>query len=328
MAPARVNGSLRVLATIFAALLLAGIPGSPAGADPTSPAEVEKRIREAWAKAEPLIEEYNGVHDQYKKNKAKQAELQKKIEPLERQLELSQLRVGAIAAQVYKGGQADAFNAVLSSGSPDMLADRLSYLDQMAREQERQLAGVTQLKTQYDQQKAPIDTLVGTLAEQDADLAKKKKDIEAQITNLQKLRRQAYGSSGAVGSVRPWPCPATYEPTNGYKVASFACRQAGKPYVWAADGPSSYDCSGLTLAAWKQVGVYLPHQSRAQRASIPYVSRANLRLGDLVFYYNPIHHVAVYVGDGKIMHASTFGEPVRMARLEDSGPIHSFGRPN
>lgn len=328
MAPARVNGSLRVLATIFAALLLAGIPGSPAGADPTSPAEVEKRIREAWAKAEPLIEEYNGVHDQYKKNKAKQAELQKKIEPLERQLELSQLRVGAIAAQVYKGGQADAFNAVVSSGSPDMLADRLSYLDQMAREQERQLAGVTQLKTQYDQQKAPIDKLVATLAEQDADLAKKKKDIEAQITNLQKLRRQAYGSSGAVGSVRPWPCPATYEPTNGYKVASFACRQAGKPYVWAADGPSSYDCSGLTLAAWKQVGVYLPHQSRAQRASIPYVSRANLRLGDLVFYYNPIHHVAVYVGDGKIMHASTFGEPVRMARLEDSGPIHSFGRPN
>jgi peptidoglycan DL-endopeptidase CwlO len=328
VAPARVNGSLRVLATIFAALLLAGIPGSPAGADPTSPAEVEKRIREAWAKAEPLIEEYNGVHDQYKKNKAKQAELQKKIEPLERQLELSQLRVGAIAAQVYKGGQADAFNAVVSSGSPDMLADRLSYLDQMAREQERQLAGVTQLKTQYDQQKAPIDKLVATLAEQDADLAKKKKDIEAQITNLQKLRRQAYGSSGAVGSVRPWPCPATYEPTNGYKVASFACRQAGKPYVWAADGPSSYDCSGLTLAAWKQVGVYLPHQSRAQRASIPYVSRANLRLGDLVFYYNPIHHVAVYVGDGKIMHASTFGEPVRMARLEDSGPIHSFGRPN
>jgi len=328
VAPARVNGSLRVLATIFAALLLAGIPGSPAGADPTSPAEVEKRIREAWAKAEPLIEEYNGVHDQYKKNKAKQAELQKKIEPLERQLELSQLRVGAIAAQVYKGGQADAFNAVVSSGSPDMLADRLSYLDQMAREQERQLAGVTQLKTQYDQQKAPIDKLVATLAEQDADLAKKKKDIEAQITNLQKLRRQAYGSSGAVGSVRPWPCPATYEPTNGYKVASFACRQAGKPYVWAADGPSSYDCSGLTLAAWKQVGVYLPHQSRAQRAPIPYVSRANLRLGDLVFYYNPIHHVAVYVGDGKIMHASTFGEPVRMARLEDSGPIHSFGRPN
>jgi hypothetical protein len=322
-----VNGSLRVLATIFAALLLAGIPGSPARADPTTPAEVEKQIRAAWAKAEPLIEEYNGVHDQYKKNKAKQAELQKKLEPLERQLELAHLRVGAIAAQVYKGGQADAFNAVLTSGSPDMLADRLSYLDQMAREQERQLAGVTQLKTQYDQQKAPIDQLVATLAEQDADLAKKKKDIEAQIANLQKLRRQAYGNSGAVGSVRPWPCPATYEPTNGYKVASFACRQAGKPYVWAADGPNSYDCSGLTLAAWKQVGVYLPHQSRAQRASIPYVSRANLKLGDLVFYYNPIHHVAVYVGDGKIMHASTFGEPVRMALMNDSGPIHSFGRP-
>ena len=329
MAPARVNRSLRaVLATALAALLLAGFAGSPARADPTTPAEIEKEIRDVWAKAEPLIEEYNGVHEQYKKNKAKQAELQKRLEPLERQLDLAQLRIGAIAAQVYKGGQADAFNAVVSSGSPDVLADRLSYLEQMAREQQRQLTGVTTLKTQVDAQKAPIDRLVATLAQQDADLAKKKKDIEAKITQLQKLRRQVYGTSGAVGSIRPWPCPAAYEPTSGYKVASFACKQAGKPYVWAADGPGSYDCSGLTLAAWKQVGVYLPHQSRAQRASIPYVTRANLRLGDLVFYYNPIHHVAIYVGDGKVMHAPSFGDVVRMATLDSSGPIHSFGRPS
>jgi cell wall-associated NlpC family hydrolase len=323
-----VNRSLRaVLATGLAALLLAGIPGAPAAADPSTPAEVEKRIRDVWAKAEPLIEEYNGVHEQYKKNRAKQAELQKKLEPLERQVELAQLRVGAIAAQVYKGGQADAFNAVLSDGTPDMLADRLSFLDQLAREQQRQLAGVTQIKGEYDLQKAPIDQLVATLAQQDADLAKKKKDIEAQLAELQRLRRQAYGSSGSTGSFRPWPCPAAYEPTNGYKVAAFACRQAGKPYYWAADGPNSYDCSGLTLAAWKQVGVYLPHQSRSQRASIPYVSRANLRLGDLVFYYNPIHHVAIYVGDGKVMHAPAAGDNVRMADMDASGPIHSFGRP-
>jgi cell wall-associated NlpC family hydrolase len=324
-----VNRSLRaVLAAAVAALLLAGVAGSPARADPTTPAQIEKEIRDVWLKAEPLIEEYNGVHEQYKKNRAKQADLQKKLEPLQRQLDLAQLRIGAIAAQVYKGGQADAFNAVLSSGSPDMLADRLSYLDAMAREQQRQLTGVTTLKAQYDAQKAPIDQLVATLAKQDADLAKKKKDIEAKITQLQKLRRQAYGTTGATGSVRPWPCPATYEPTNGYKVAAFACKQAGKPYVWAADGPDSYDCSGLTLAAWKQVGVYLPHQSRDQRASIPTVTgRSNLKLGDLIFYYSPIHHVAIYVGDGKVMHAPSFGDVVRMATIDDAGPIHSFGRP-
>jgi len=327
VAPARVNRSLRaVLATVLAALLLAGITGTPAHAAP-SPGEIEKQIRDTWNKAEPLIEEYNLVHEQYQKNRAKQADLQKKIAPLERQLELAQLRVGAIAAQVYKGGQVDAFNAVMSNTGPDVLADQLSFIDQMARDQEHQLAGVSKLKGEYDAKKGPIDALVTTLARQDADLAKKKKEIEAQLARLQKLRRQAYGGSGSTGSFRPWPCPATYEPTKAYKVAAFACRQAGKPYVWAAGGPSSYDCSGLTMASWKQVGVYLPHQSRAQRASIPYVSRGNLRLGDLVFYFNPIHHVAVYVGDGKIMQAPAAGDSVRMTDMNAPGPIHSYGRP-
>jgi hypothetical protein len=220
----------------------------------------------------------------------------------------------------------DAANTLLSSGSPETLADRLTLLDQLAREQSRQLAGVNALKARYDAQKAPIDRLVATLAEQDKDLAEKKKKIEAQLAELQKLRRQAYGNSGT-GSFRPWPCPASYEPTKRYKAAAFACKQAGKPYVWAAAGPGSYDCSGLTLAAWKQAGVYLPHQSRSQRASIPYVKRANLKLGDLVFYFNPIHHVAIYVGNNKVMHAPTFGDNVRMADMDAVGPIHSFGRP-
>jgi peptidoglycan DL-endopeptidase CwlO len=329
VAPARVHRFLRVAMVGLIALVAAVVmPANPARADPTTPAEFEAEIRRVWGLAEPLIEEYNGVHEQFKKNKARQAELQKKLEPLERQLELAQLRVGTIAAQVYKGGQADTFNVVLSSGSPRVLAERLSFLDQLAREQQRQLSGVTAVKAQYDAQKAPIDALVKTLAAQDADLAGKKKKIELQLTQLQKLRRQAYGGNGGTGSFRPWPCPATYEPTSGYKVANYACKQAGKPYVWAADGPGSYDCSGLTLAAWKQVGVYLPHQSRSQRASIPYVKRANLRLGDLVFYYSPIHHVAVYVGDGKVMHAPAAGDNVRMADMDGAGPIHSFGRPS
>jgi hypothetical protein len=306
--------------------MVALLPVSPARADP-SPGELEAKIRKLWSQAEPLIEEYNGVHEQYKKNKAKQAQLQRKLDPLQVEIDLAQVRVGFIAAQVYKGGQADAFNTVLSSGTPEVLAQRLTFLDQLAREQSRQLAGVTELKVKYDAQKAPIDKLVATLAAQDKELAEKKKKIESQLNELQKLRRQAYGGSGTTGSFRPWPCPASYEPTARYKAAAFACRQAGKPYVWAADGPGSYDCSGLTLAAWRSAGVYLPHQSRSQRASIPYVKRANLRLGDIVFYYSPIHHVAIYVGNNKVMHAPAAGDNVRMADMDAAGPIHSFGRP-
>ncbi|MGE5829024.1 MAG: NlpC/P60 family protein [Micromonosporaceae bacterium] len=311
-------------AVVAFALLLSP---SVARAEPTV-AEIEQQINAIWADAEPLIEQYNAIHEQYQKNLAKQTALQKQIEPLQRQVELGQVRVGILAAHAYKGGQADAFNAILGSGSPDNLAEQLTLLDQLARDQQRQVAGVAALKAQYDEQKRPIDEIVAQLAAQDADLAARKKVIEDQLRKLQALRIKAYGSTGGTGSYRPWPCPSEYLPTAGYKAAQFACSQAGKPYVWAAAGPNSYDCSGLTMASWAKVGVFLPHNAAAQRRSMPYVSRANLQIGDLVFFYTDLHHVAIYVGNGKIMTAPTFGDHVRMREMDKAGPIHSFGRPN
>jgi cell wall-associated NlpC family hydrolase len=195
----------------------------------------------------------------------------------------------------------------------------------MAREESNQIAEVVDVKSAYDAQKAPIDALVADLAKQDADLTAQRTTIEAKLANLQQLRVKAYGAGGgAQGKYRPWTCPSEYLPTNGYKAAAFACAQAGKPYVWAAAGPNSYDCSGLVLAGWKQVGVYLPHNAAAQRRSMPYVSRADI--GDLVFYFNDIHHVAMYVGDGHVINAPNFGDVVRMTGI-DTWPVHSIGRP-
>jgi cell wall-associated NlpC family hydrolase len=315
-----------VVAVLVGCLVSVVLPAGNAHAQPTV-AEIEAQIQKIWNDAEPLIEHYNAVHEQYQKNKSMQDQLQKKIEPLQRQVDLGRLRVGAMAAAVYKGGHADTFNAVLTSGSPKQLADQLTFLDALSRDQDRQLEGVSTAKAQLDGQKAPIDTLVAELAKQDTDLAQQRAAIEAKLTELQKLRTQAYGSSGGgAGSYRPWPCPSEYLPTNGYKAAAYACKQAGIPYVWAAAGPNGFDCSGLTLAAWKQVGVYLPHNAAAQRRSMPYVSRADIQLGDLVFYYSNLHHVAIYVGGGKVMSAPTFGDHVRMVAI-DSSPIHSIGRP-
>jgi cell wall-associated NlpC family hydrolase len=307
--------------------MIVTMPGTEAAADPTSLADIEAQIRDVWNQAEPLIEEYNSVHDNFVKNQAQQQELEKKLAPLRTQVDLAQLRIGAIAAEVYKRPGMDTFNAVLSSGSPEALADQLTFLEQMTLSQERQIEGVNAVVEDYNAQKAPLDKIVADLAVQDADLAAKKADIEGRLNELQKLRIKLYGSSGGTGSFRPWPCPSAYEPTSGYKVAAFACKQAGLPYKWAASGPSSYDCSGLTMKAWQQVGVYLPHNAADQRKVTTNVTRANLQLGDLVFFYSPIHHVGIYVGDGKIMHAPSAGDNVRMAIMDDAGPINSFGRP-
>jgi len=312
-------------ACAVAVLTFVMMPGSEARADPTA-GDIEKQIDQVWAESEPLIEQYNDVHQKYQQNLAKQNELNAAIKPLEDKLSAAQDRVGAIAAQVYRGAEASTLAALLSSGSPQSFADRLSFLDSLSRGQQRELRDVIDVKSQYDAQKAPIDALVLELSAQDKDLAAKKATIEARLNQLQQLRRQAYANNGGTGSLRPWPCPSTYAPTNGYKAAAFACSQAGKPYVWAAAGPNSYDCSGLTLRSWAQVGVYLPHNAAAQRRSMPYVDRANLQVGDLVFYYSDIHHVAIYEGDGKVMQAPMAGDVVRMT-LMDRSPIHSYGRP-
>jgi cell wall-associated NlpC family hydrolase len=96
----------------------------------------------------------------------------------------------------------------------------------------------------------------------------------------------------------------------------YALNQLGDPYVWAADGPDSFDCSGLTMAAWGKAGVSLSHSSKAQYNEGRRVSKSNLQPGDLVFYYSPISHVAIYLGNDRIVHASRPGKPVKIDELD------------
>jgi len=105
-------------------------------------------------------------------------------------------------------------------------------------------------------------------------------------------------------------------PTWSAKVAVWtALAQRGDPYVWGGDGPSSFDCSGLTQYSWGNAGVYLPHSSRMQSTMGSYVYKSRLRPGDLVFFYSPVSHVGIYIGAGYIVHAPGSGDVVRMAKL-------------
>jgi peptidoglycan DL-endopeptidase CwlO len=97
----------------------------------------------------------------------------------------------------------------------------------------------------------------------------------------------------------------------------------GDRYAHAASGPDAFDCSGLTSYAYAAAGVRLPHSSRAQSGLGRQVSRSELQPGDLVFYYSPISHVALYIGDGKIVHARTYGSPVAVTSVDQRG--YRFG---
>ena len=106
-----------------------------------------------------------------------------------------------------------------------------------------------------------------------------------------------------------------------------ALGQQGVPYKYATSSPGvSFDCSGLTAYAWASAGVYLPHQSRAQYASIPHVDKGSAQPGDLLFYYSPISHVGVYLGGGQLVHAPNTGSVVKIASV-NWGKVSGVGRP-
>jgi cell wall-associated NlpC family hydrolase len=113
------------------------------------------------------------------------------------------------------------------------------------------------------------------------------------------------------------PLPADLpSPTGAAAVAVHtALAQLGKPYVWGASGPSSFDCSGLTMYAWAAAGVSLAHSSAVQYSSLPHVSRSELRPGDLVFFGSPIHHVGMYIGKGLMVAAPSSGRVVQVQEV-------------
>ncbi|MGC4939933.1 NlpC/P60 family protein [Kribbella sp. DT2] len=108
---------------------------------------------------------------------------------------------------------------------------------------------------------------------------------------------------------------------------AFALAQIGDPYLWAAAGPDSFDCSGLTMAAWGKAGVALSHSSKAQFTEGRRVERSALRPGDLLFYYTPISHVSMYIGNGKAIHASRPGKPVKIDPAFGQMPFVGAVRP-
>ena len=320
----------RLPSMVLAVALVLGIvvtTGSAGYANPSpAPGDVEAQINATWGQLEPLIEKYNAVHEQNMAMQAKVAALQAQIQPLQMQVDLAMTRIGVISADAYKSGPGSKLNALLQSGSPDDFISQLSYLDEIARHESAQVAGVAALRDQYDQQKRPLDVALASLQQQDDALKAQKTDIANRIKQLDQLRLAAYGSGSGAGNLRPVACPQVYDGSPGARAAKFACQQIGKPYVWAADGPSAYDCSGLTEASWRSVGVSLPHNALEQKQVTPRVSAANLRVGDLAFYYGDVHHVVIYVGNGWVVAASTFGQPVQMQKL-DMNRWNSGGRP-
>ncbi len=188
--------------------------------------------------------------------------------------------------------------------------------------------------------------LAGLVAEEERRRAEEEaRRVQAELEARQReaAAREAAAREAAEREARTSPEPAPTPPTDDAGNADTgsaapgaaaaveeARRQLGKPYEYGADGPDSFDCSGLTQWAWNAGGKYLPHSSRAQYAATSRVALSNIQLGDLLFFgpsVSGIHHVAIYAGDGRMIEASQTGTPVRYASIYRSDMV-GIGRVN
>jgi cell wall-associated NlpC family hydrolase len=160
---------------------------------------------------------------------------------------------------------------------------------------------------------AQIARLVKQEAERQARLAAAAKKAaeerarKARLAAQAKAKAKAKSAASSSGTKVSVPASATTS-----DVVNIALKYLGCRYVWAGSSPSGFDCSGFVMYVYSQVGVHLPHSSRMQYGCGVPVSRADLQPGDLLFFYRPIHHVAVYIGDGRMVHAAGVGKGVRV----------------
>jgi peptidoglycan DL-endopeptidase CwlO len=290
-----------------------------------SASSIQQQIDTASHQLEQVVEQYNKVTEQLKATQAEAAKLTAELAPLQDRLDAAYANVGQIAVIAYKGSNLTTMNVLLSDTGTGTLLSELSSLNQIAREQQREIAGYNELKARYDGRKAELDTLQAQQTAAQHDLAARKTKINSDLSKLYELRRQAYGSATTRSSGSYSGSVPAVSGSAGVAVR-YAYGAIGKPYEWAADGPYSYDCSGLTMAAWRAAGVSLPHNAAMQWSAVAHISRGSLQPGDLVFYYN-LGHVAIYVGGGQVIHAPTFGETVRLASVDMATP-YGYGRPH
>ncbi|WP_182346944.1 C40 family peptidase [Tomitella gaofuii] len=241
-----------------------------------------------------------------------------------------------VAAANYQGVQVNKLYALMLSKSPQQLLDQMSVLDQITFETERRLAAYKSAEAEAraaraDSAKAADEAAQATAAAQDAQarLRDKQDALQGRINEVRRLYGQMTGAARAqlAGALIPAGFDIAGIVGAGPEFAALqvALTRIGDPYVWGATGPHQFDCSGLVQWAYAQVGIDVPRTSQQQARGGTPVDPADMRPGDVVTFYDDVSHVGIYAGNGMMVHASTFGVPVKVQAV-DSFPIHNVRR--
>jgi len=325
--PAMSTGLKRSATAVSAGLLAGGLiitVGPTAGAAPKPTlSEVQAKLQKLTNQEQVLDQRYDQMKQDLSQANQRLKLVNQETARYQARFEAMRKQVARIAAQAYEDGQLTSTAALLTSDDPQSVLDQGSILMELSSANSAQMTEFIKAAQQLEsaQQaarnaKAAIITLQGRLNGQRTVLVKtidQQKKLLAQLTPVQQAPVGPGGGSSGGGGTPP---PVYKGPTNtqAEKVVAFVYAQIGKPYVFGASGPNSYDCSGLTSAAWASVGISIPRTSQEQWASLPHVPTSAMQPGDILVF-NGAGHVGIYVGGGMMIDAPHTGLNVQKVAL-------------
>ena len=322
----------------------------PTTAAPSSSSDAEQQLQQISHQAEALNEQVLVAQDDLAAKQGAQRAAQDQVSAAGVALDRAratqsefQGTVDGLTAARYQGARVDSMTALMLSKSPQELLDQMTGLDLLATDTTSRVAAYTAAAQQATQAQFDATTAAQAAADASAaaqtatrELAAKKSDLDQQAaqvrTRLAALtaaqRASFFGPSAPAGYTVPTATPGSHTPTGsaagagavaGSGVGAAALRAAlgklGSPYVYGANGPSAFDCSGLVQWAYAQAGMALPRTTGGQSGVGTAVSEADLQPGDIVIFYNGGHD-GLYVGDGLVVHAPTEGDVVKVAPMK------------
>lgn len=344
------SARLRRLAyTVASAATAAGtiLAPAPATAAPEprerSVAELLTDLQRLYRKAEQATEAYNATEEKLRKQRAEVTRLEAALSRARMSLHASRGAAGRLARQQYQSTSTlSPYVRLLLARDPQHALDQGRVIGRLARERAETVGRLTGTEKKADElarkARKALDARLALAGRQkkDRDAVRKRlhkvEELLAslsaeQLTALAELEKKdiakaqkAFMASGALAQDDHKPS------RQADRAIRFARKQLGKPYKWGAEGPRSYDCSGLTSQAWAHAGTPIPRTSQEQWAQLGRVPLTELRPGDLVVYFPDATHVALYLGKGKVVQAPRPGERIRISPIA-SNPVLGAVRP-
>lgn len=342
----------RLLRLVCTAAVVAGtvLAPLPAAAVPEpeprerSVADLLTDLQRLYREAEEATETYNATEEKLRLKRTELTRLDSALTEARLSLHDSRGAAGRLARQQYQNStDISPYVRLLLARDPQHALDQGHVIGQLAKERadtvgrltgtehradelarrargalDDQLTLAARQKKDRDDVRDRLDDVAGLLASLTAEQLSRLAEFEEK--GVQKAQ-QELTASGALGDDDREPS------REGEKALEYARRQLGKPYEWGAEGPKTYDCSGLTSQAWAHAGTAIPRTSQEQWARLPRIDLEDLRPGDLVIYFPEATHVAIYLGQGEVIEAPRTGEKIKVSPIA-SHPLLGAVRPD